>query len=191
MKCPIPDEVIFGYWAGDVSDAEAEAIEERVFGCEACLEASSRVGALARAIAETIPPVAIARDIVHAEARGVRQVTHDIRPGVATETWLRAGTDLLVHRLLADLEDVERISVDIVLPGGSRLLSFSDVPFEPTAGAVLVACQRHFVERFPPDIDVVVRRTHRAGRESVGLDQPPTPKAPPCSEPDATPRVSS
>lgn len=167
MRCPIPHELLLAYWAGDVSDAEGEAIEEHVFGCEACLEASSRVGALARAIAETIPPVAIARDIVLAEARGVRQVTNDIRPGVATETWLRAGTDLLVHRLLADLDDVERISVDILLPDGSPLLSFGDVPFEATAGAVLVACQRHFVERFPPDIEVLVRRTHRAGRESV------------------------
>jgi hypothetical protein len=69
--------------------------------------------------------------------------------------------------LLADLEDVERVSVDIVLPDGSPLLSFGDVPFEPSAGAVLIACQRHFVERFPPDIDIVVRCTHRAGRESV------------------------
>ena len=167
MNCPIPHEVIVRYWAGDLSDGETEAIEEHVFGCEACFEASSRVGALGRALAEAIPPVAIARDIALAEARGVRHVTNDIRPGVATETWLRAGTDLLVHRLLADLEDVERISVDIVLPDGSRLLALPDVPFEPSAGAVLVACQRHFVERFPPDIDIVVRRTHRAGRESA------------------------
>jgi hypothetical protein len=69
--------------------------------------------------------------------------------------------------LLVDLEDVERVSVDIVLPDGSTLFSFGDVPFEPSAGAVLIACQRHFVERFPPDIDVVMRRTYRSGRESV------------------------
>jgi hypothetical protein len=167
MICPIPHEVLVRYWAGDVSDEETDAIEEHVFGCAACFEASSRVAALGRAIAEAIPPVAIGRDIVLAEARGVRQATNDIRPGVATEIWLRAGTDLLVHRLLGDLEDVERISVDIVLPDGSRLLFFGDVPFEPSAGAVLIACQRHFVERFPPDVDIVVRRTHRAGRESV------------------------
>jgi hypothetical protein len=167
MNCPIPHEVLVRYWAGDVSDDEIDTIEEHVFGCAACFEASSRVAALGRAIAEVIPPVAIGRDIVLAEARGVRHATNDIRPGVATETWLRAGTDLLVHRLLGDLEDVVRISVDIVLPDGSRLLSFGDVPFEPSAGAVLIACQRHFVERFPPDVDIVVRRTHRAGRESV------------------------
>jgi hypothetical protein len=27
--------------------------------------------------------------------------------------------------------------------------------------------KRHFVERFPPDIDIVVRRTHQAGRECL------------------------
>ena len=72
-----------------------------------------------------------------------------------------------MYRLLGDLEDMERISVDIVPPDGSRLLSYGDVPFEPSARAVLIACQRHFIERFPPDIDIVVRRTDRAGRESV------------------------
>jgi hypothetical protein len=167
MTCPIPHEMLVRYWARDASDEETDAIEEHVFGCPVCFEASSRVAALSRGIAEAIPPVAIGRDIALAEARGVRHATNDFRPGVAKEAWLRAGTDLLVHRLLGDLEDVERVSVDIVLPDGSPLVSFGDVPFEPAAGAVLIACQRHFVARFPPDVDFVVRRVHPAGRESV------------------------
>jgi hypothetical protein len=75
MICPIPHEVLVRYWAGDVSDEESDAIEEHVFGCAMCFEASSRVAALGRAIAEAIPPVAIGRDIVFAEARGVRRTT--------------------------------------------------------------------------------------------------------------------
>ena len=167
MTCPIPHEMLVRYWAGDVSEDEAAAVDEHVLGCATCFEASSRVAALRQAIAEVVPPVALGRDLALAEARGVRQVANDIRPGVATEAWLRAGTDLLVHRLLSDLGDVEKVSVDLLLPGGTRLLSFDDVPFEPSAGAVLVACQRHFVEQFPPDVDIVVRRIRRAGPESV------------------------
>lgn len=167
MICPIPHEMLVRYWAGDVSDEETDAVDEHVFGCAACFEASSRVAGLARAMAAAIPPVALARDIAFASAQGVHHATNDVRPGVATETWLPGGTQLLVHRLLGDLEDVENISVDIVSLDGSPLLSFGDVPFEPSAGAVLIACQRHFVERLPPDVDIVVRRKHRTGRESV------------------------
>ncbi len=167
MTCPIRHELLVRYWAGDASEDEVAAVDEHVLGCAACFEASSRVAALRRAISEVVPPVSVRRDLALAEARGVRYATNDILPGVATEAWLRAGTDLLVHRLLGELADVEKVSVDVLLPGGSRLLSFDDVPFDPSAGAVLVACQRRFVEQFPPDVDIVVRRTHRAGPESV------------------------
>ncbi len=49
------------------------------------------------------------------------------------------------------------------------MVSFDNVPFDPEAGAVLVACQREFVEMFGRvslDIDVVVRRTLKGGAES-------------------------
>jgi hypothetical protein len=167
MICPIPNELLVRYWAHDVSDDESEVIELHVFGCAECFEASSRVAAMAHALATVVPPIAIGRDIALAEARGVRQATNDILPGVATEAWLHPGTDLLVHRLVVDLADVEKVSVDVVALDGPPLVSFDDVPFEPSAGAVLIGCQRHFVEQFPPTVNVFIHRAHRTGRKSV------------------------
>ncbi len=110
----------------------------------------------------------VGADIARAEARGVRAATNDFRPGIAKEAWLHPGTDLLLHRLVGDLDDVAKVSVDILLPDGSPLVSFADVPFEPGEGAVIIACQRHFVMEFAQlsnDIDVVVRRQLREGGE--------------------------
>jgi hypothetical protein len=167
MNCPIPHEHLVRYWARDLAAEEVDAIDEHLFGCSVCFEASARLAALAQALTEAIPPIALGRDLALAEARGIRQASNDFQPGAPKEAWLRPGTDLLVHRLLAQLDDVEQVSVDIALPNGTPLLSFVDVPFERSSGAVLVACRRHFVEQFPPDVDFVVRRRHRTGRESV------------------------
>jgi hypothetical protein len=168
MNCPIPYELLVRYWARDLTDEEVDAIDEHLFGCGTCFEASSRVAAVARALADTIPPIAIGRDLELAEGRGMRLANNDFLPGAPKEAWLRPGIDLLVHRLLAELEDVEHVSVDIALPNGTPLLSFADVPFERSSGAVLIACRRHFVEQFPPDVDFVIRCRHRTGSESVG-----------------------
>jgi hypothetical protein len=167
MNCPIPHELLVRYWARDLRDEEVDAIDEHVLGCSVCFEASSRLAALARALTDVIPPIAIGRDLALAAARGLRQASNDFQPGVPKEAWLRPGTDLLVHRLLAELDDVELVSVDIALPNGTPLLSFADVPFDRSSGAVLIACRRHFVEQFPPDVDFVVRRRHQTGRESI------------------------
>lgn len=167
MNCPIPHERLVRYWVRDLSDEEVAVIDEHLLGCSVCFEASSRLAAFAQALSDVIPPIAIGRDLVLAEARGIRQASNDFRPGAPKEAWLRPGTDLLVHRLLGELDDVEQVSVEIALPNGTPLLAFADVPFDRSAGALLIACRRHFVEQFPPDVDFVVRRRHRTGRESV------------------------
>lgn len=167
MSCPVPHELLVRYWACDLSDEEVDAVDEHLFGCGACFAASSRVAALISGLADVVPPVAVGRDLELAEARGTRQATNDFLPDVPKEAWLQPGTDLLVHRLLTALDDVEQVAVDIVSPNGAVLVSFADVPFERSSGAVLIACRRHFVEQFPADIDIVLRRRQRTGRESV------------------------
>jgi len=169
MNCPIPHELLVRYWAGDATDEEIDAVDEHLFGCATCFEASSRVAALAQGLSEAIPPVVVGRDIALAEARGVHKAVNDFQPGVPHEAWLHEGTDLLVHRLVGDFHDAEKVAVDIRLPDGSRLLSFAEVPFDPAEGAVSIACQRHFIEGFGKismDIDVVVHRTLRGGGEA-------------------------
>jgi len=168
VTCPVPHELLVRYWAGDVTNDELDAIEEHVLGCAVCCEASAQVAAIARTLAEVIPPIAVGRDLARAEARGVRQVTNDFQPGVPREAWLHPDTDLLVHRLLGDLGDVASVSLEVRQPNGEPMVSFDDVPFDPAEGAVLVACQRHFVESFGRvslDVDVVVRCKLRRGGE--------------------------
>jgi hypothetical protein len=170
MICPISQECLVDCWAHDLSAAELDEVEEHLFGCAACFQASSRIAAFARALASVIPPIATGHDLALATARGVRHVENDFLPGVANEAWLHPGTDLLIHRLIGDLTDVEKISVAITLPDGKPIFFFPDAPFDPSAGVVLIACQREFVLGFADitdDIGVIVTRVHRGGRETV------------------------
>jgi len=94
-------------------------------------------------------------------------VSNDFPPDVAVEAWLTPDADLLVHRLLGDLSTVNQVAVDIRDRDGVTFLSFPDVPFDPDSGAVLIACGRHFIERFEEqDVNLRVRRSHRDGTES-------------------------
>lgn len=169
MTCPVPHERLVRYWTGDAPEDEIEAIDVHLLGCATCAAASSKIAALKHAFASVIPPFATDHDVARAEARGVRSATNDFRPSEEAEAWLHPGTDLLVHRLLGDLTDVEKVAVDFVAQDGTPILSFADVRFDRAAGALLVACQRHFVERFPPDVEVRVRRTHRGGASSADV----------------------
>lgn len=163
----LDEDLLVRYWARDLSDADVDAVEAHVFDCMFCYTASARIAATTAALTQALPPIALPADIERASARGLVHATNEFSPDVPTEAWLHRGTDFLVHRLLGDLSDVEKVSVELALPGGPTILTFPDARFDGSAGAVLIACQRHFVERFPPNVEAVVRRTHRDGHEST------------------------
>jgi hypothetical protein len=165
--CRIPDETLVRYWARDLSDAEMDEVDEHVFGCTDCFAASSRVAAVADGLATALPPVVLRRDVARAERRGLRTVTNDLHVNSPKETRLPADAEMLVHRLVANLGDVEKVALDITMLDDTVLVSFDDVAFDRAEGAVIVACHRHFAEQFPPDAKLVLRCQDVRGRETV------------------------
>lgn len=96
---------------------------------------------------------------------------NEVLPGEAKPALFSRDADVLVHRLACDLGHTQRLSVEIQALDGTTLEIFEDAPFDAEAGAVLVACQRHFLEvdRFAANLDMnfVLRRRDAEGRETV------------------------
>jgi hypothetical protein len=59
--------------------------------------------------------------------------------------------DVLVIKLQAPLDQVERVDCELRLLDGRPLLTLAEVPFDAKEGSVQLACQRHFLERFGPE----------------------------------------
>ncbi|HVK82715.1 MAG TPA: zf-HC2 domain-containing protein [Kofleriaceae bacterium] len=165
MSCrtPLDDARLVAYWAGDLAPADADAVEEHLFGCDACTAASTRVAQIAAALRGQLPPVISCADLDVLRGKGLTLVENAIPPGVRTEVTFARHVDLMIHRLggLA-LTGADRVQVIIrVESTGDVMFDEPFAPYDAERGEVLVACQRHYAV-FPRDIEIEVR-AHRAG----------------------------
>jgi hypothetical protein len=150
MTCsqPVAWETLVDYFAGDLAEAAAAAVEEHLFGCADCTAAGERVAAVTEAIRAAIPLAIPRARIDGMRARGVRVRENDFQPGERREVRFANDTDLLIHRLAGlDLRGAERVGLRITAEStGAFVTEMDAVPFDAAEGAVLVACQRHYVE---------------------------------------------
>lgn len=151
-------EDLVAYFAGD--HPGEETLEEHLFGCDACSREASRVAAITETLRAEIPPVLDASRLATLRARGLRVVENELRPGDRLTLEFPQQVDILLHRLAGlDLTSAETVAVRIVAEStGRTLVEVADARFDRSAGAVLIACQRHFAA-FPPDtlFEVTVR----------------------------------
>jgi anti-sigma factor RsiW len=162
--CP-PSERLLAFLCGELPDAEQEALEEHLFGCTTC---ASEVEGLARTIAavrSATPPV-FGRSVLEAlQRRAYPLAFNPMRPGQHAEVTYPAPGSLLVHRLSGlDLARARRVDVKLETAAGAPLGLFEDVPFDADHGEVLLACQAHYAEMFPPDVVFVL--------QAVGTGEP-------------------
>lgn len=145
-------EQIADYFAGFLEESESDALEAHLFACGPCAIELERLGGLAAAVRDTVPPI-ISRAQFEAFAREGRIAQENpMSPGEVAEVRYPPEGKLLVHRLGGfDLKDASRVDFELIGPEGSVLMRLDDVPFDPQGGELLVACQAHFVEQFPRD----------------------------------------
>jgi anti-sigma factor RsiW len=150
MSCsnPIAWETLVDYWAGDLDAVAEGAVEDHVFGCADCTAASARVAAVTEPLRAALQPVVSRREVEQLRAGGTRIRESDFTPGERRSVQFPADTDLMIHRLSGlDLTGAEKVGFRITSEStGAVLVAVDAVPFDPTEGAVLVACQRHYAE---------------------------------------------
>lgn len=163
---PIDEQALVDYWAGDLSDAEVDAIDEHLMGCGACTASSARIAAISAALRENVPMIVRAGDLARLSARGLRIVENTFHPGDRREVVFPSDVDLLVHRLAGlDLTHASRVSFSMTVEGTGQVLGGAeDVPFDQDAGAVLVACQRHYAHMPPDNVATISVHAHDGSR---------------------------
>jgi hypothetical protein len=149
---PIAFETLVSYWARDLDATESEAVEAHVFGCATCTAMSERIAALTQKMRSLEPPIITSARLRELRAAGRRIEDNFVAPGEHKRV-VFAAQDFIVHHLGGlELDDVERVAVVARAHSSDAVLTeYPSVPFDRSAGEVLIACQRHFVV-FPPDI---------------------------------------
>lgn len=159
-------EDLVAYFAGDHPDETA--VEEHLFGCGACTREAARVAGVTETIRDMVSPVVRRSTVDRLRAKGKRVMDNRVARGSRGDVIFPRDVDFLIHHLEGlDLTTATRVDVRVSAESsGQEITHLDDVPFDRDAGAVFIACQRHF-EAFPPDtvIDVTVHSTHGDVRE--------------------------
>ena len=158
---PLAEATLVDYWAGDLPEAELDAVDEHLLGCSACSASSARIAVIASALRVQVPMILRTSDIEKLSARGMRIVQSSFHPGERRDVEFPAGVDILLHRLSGlDLQDATRVSFKMSVESTQVVLGeLDDAPFDRDSGALLVACRPHYAV-FPPDT-VADLRVHR------------------------------
>lgn len=150
---PLTAERLIEYLLGELEAADEERVEGHIFACPRCATAAERLAGLAAAIRRTIPPILTRSRFEALDGAGMVSQLNVMAPGDVAEVIYPPSGKVLVLRLAgADLGHARRIDVEIGTPEGATIVRLDDVPFDASRGELLVACQRHFAESFPPDV---------------------------------------
>jgi len=143
---PLAWGTLVDYWAGDLPPAEADRVEEHLFGCAGCAEVAARVASVTETLRAVLPPAVSRARLDALRASGIRLRENVFSPGERRAVLFEHDADLLIHRLGGlDLTGADHVSLRIVVEStGEQLAELDAVPFERGEGAVLIACQRHF-----------------------------------------------
>ena len=145
----VPFEKLVAWYAHELAERDANALEEHLFSCDECAAASEQLGRLIGGLREVVPPV-ISNALREKLAAAGQRILFTPCAGEATATARFApDIDLMVHALRGDLSKAERVDVEVLWSDGTVGVSLEDVPFDPKAGEVLLACQRHYRLMFP------------------------------------------
>ena len=154
------------YFAGDLPEAEQEALELHLLGCASCAAEAERVSGLTEALRASIPPVVGPEHLARLRQRGVRIVDNPMQPGEVKDVVFPRSAEVLLQRLCGlSLARATRVSLRLSAEhGGATMLELAEAPFDRVRGEVLVACQQHFAS-FPHAVVLEVRALDDDGRE--------------------------
>lgn len=163
MKCPdsISQERLIAYYHGELDDTAADALDEHLFGCDACADFVARLGELEagvrRAVAERALPLvlteALRRDL---EKPGGPLREFSIEPGGVTPCGAAADDGWVVLNLEADLKGI--VAATVKFTDDQKVLDIvhQDVPVDERASKVSIAYPGALL-RALPDLIVEIR----------------------------------
>lgn len=156
-RCPVPIGFahIVDYWAGDLTRAEENRIEEHVFTCADCARELAAAEGLARGIA------AVAREgrfhsvvtdaiLNRLAADGVRIRMYTLEGGGIVPCSVWADDDLVVARIRADFAEVNSVTIVARQASGDEITRLSDIAVRPGQREILNALSAAQLRKLPP-----------------------------------------
>ena len=154
--CPAPigfSDVV-DYWAGDLTSAEEDRIEEHVFTCADCAREFASAEALARSIATVAREGRLHSVVTDAilnrlAADGVRIRTYTLEGAGIVPCAVWADDDLVVARIRADFADVDAVTIVTRRASGEEISRLSDIAVRPGQREILNALSAAHLRKLP------------------------------------------
>ena len=174
-RCPAPIAFadVVDYWAGDLTRAEEDRIEEHVFSCADCAREVAAAEALARGIAavaregrlHTVVSDAILNRLA-ADGVRVRMYTLEGSGIVPCAVW--ADDEVVVARIRADFAEVDSVTIVTRQASGDEISRLSDVAVRPGQREILNAFSAARLRELPPTrVQVTVSAQTGSGERTI------------------------
>lgn len=174
-RCPAPIGFanVVDYWAGDLTRAEEDRIDEHVFTCADCARELAAVEALARGIA------AVAREgrfhsvvtdaiLNRLAADGVRIRMYTLEGAGIVPCSVWADDDLVVARIRADFAEANSVTIVARQASGEEITRLSEVPVRPGQREILNALSAaHLRKLRPTRVRVTVTAQIGSGERTI------------------------
>jgi anti-sigma factor RsiW len=163
---PLATELLVDYWLGELDAAGASRVERHLLGCDACAAAAQAIADLAAGIRAQVAR-GLLRGVVsegfieRAAASGIQVRVYTVPRDGSVNCTIAPDDALLVARLAAPLDGLERVDLVMSDSLGQGIERAHDIPFDPAAGAVVLASRA---------VDVRALPAHRASMRLLGVD---------------------
>jgi hypothetical protein len=158
---PLADDLVLGWWIGELGAAEARRVEGHLFSCGSCSARAQLLAAVGEGVRGLVregrlPAVLSAIVVERLQLEGRRIREYRVAPGGGVQCTVGPEDDVVLARLSARFEGVTRVDLVSRVDDGPEQ-RYADLPFDPAAGELIVA----------PPTDVL--RTRPASLERMRL----------------------
>lgn len=174
MTHPIAWGDLLAYFLDDLSSADADALEEHLFACDACAERASRVHDTGGGLVELVRSGSLgARSTIALLNRCSRDRLNVRRyilyPGQVVACTVRGEDDFVLAQLVLDRPAPARVDLAMLDAHGAELLSVEDVVVDPRGNQVLSLLPARPLQDVPSrEVEYVLFAVEPGRREVIG-----------------------
>lgn len=166
-------EALLDYWFGDADAAATGAADEHLMACDRCGEALDALAALGAAVRDALRAgdVAVVTGGLFVQRlgdSGARLREYRVAPGGSVNCTVAPDDDVLVTRLSAALQGVQRLDLHHASDDGAAGV-LQDIPFDAATGEVVVVNKVAAVRlQGPHTLRITLQAVDAAGPRDLG-----------------------
>jgi Putative zinc-finger len=153
----LADDLVLGWWIGELGDAEARRVEGHLFSCGSCAARAHLLPAVAEGVRglvregrlpAVLSPIVVER--LQLEGRRIRE--YRVAPGGGVQCTVGPDDDVVIARLAADFAGVTRVDLVRRVHDGAEQ-RVVDLPFDPAAAELIFAPPTDMLRAMPASVE--------------------------------------